>query len=121
MENCTGLKPIIKDVEINTKDPIEAVADKYFHLPCSVMTPNNGRADLLGRLISEYRPDCIIDLIWQGCLTYDIESYMVKELTNDSSIPYLKVVTDYSPSDSARIALRIEALFETVRHNRKDK
>jgi len=29
-------------------------------------------------------------------------------------IPYLRIETDYSPSDSARIATRVEALFETV-------
>jgi benzoyl-CoA reductase/2-hydroxyglutaryl-CoA dehydratase subunit BcrC/BadD/HgdB len=27
----------------------------------------------------------------------------------------LKITTDYSPSDSARISARVEALFETIR------
>ena len=30
-------------------------------------------------------------------------------------IPYLRIETDYSPSDSARITMRVQALFETVR------
>jgi benzoyl-CoA reductase/2-hydroxyglutaryl-CoA dehydratase subunit BcrC/BadD/HgdB len=30
-------------------------------------------------------------------------------------LPYLKITTDYSPADSARISSRIEALFETIR------
>jgi benzoyl-CoA reductase/2-hydroxyglutaryl-CoA dehydratase subunit BcrC/BadD/HgdB len=30
-------------------------------------------------------------------------------------LPYLKIETDYSPSDSARIVVRVEALFENVR------
>ena len=29
-------------------------------------------------------------------------------------IPYLRIETDYSPSDSQRIAVRVEALFETL-------
>jgi benzoyl-CoA reductase/2-hydroxyglutaryl-CoA dehydratase subunit BcrC/BadD/HgdB len=29
-------------------------------------------------------------------------------------MPYLKITTDYSPSDSARISARVEALIETV-------
>jgi benzoyl-CoA reductase/2-hydroxyglutaryl-CoA dehydratase subunit BcrC/BadD/HgdB len=33
-------------------------------------------------------------------------------------LPYLRVETDYSPSDSARIAVRVEALLETVRAGR---
>ena len=40
----------------------------------------------------------------------------VKKLAADElRIPYLRIETDYSPSDSARIAVRAEALFETVR------
>jgi benzoyl-CoA reductase/2-hydroxyglutaryl-CoA dehydratase subunit BcrC/BadD/HgdB len=66
----------------------------------------------LGR---EYRAR-VIDLIWQACLTYDVESYFVKKLAEqDLGLPYLRLETDYSPGDSARIALRVEALFETVR------
>jgi benzoyl-CoA reductase/2-hydroxyglutaryl-CoA dehydratase subunit BcrC/BadD/HgdB len=67
-------------------------------------------------LAQEYRAQCVIDLIWQACLTYDVESYFVKKLAEqDLGLPYLRIETDYSPGDSARIALRVEALFETVR------
>lgn len=115
MENCTGVKPILEDVCLNGGDPLAAVAEKYFHLPCSVMTRNSGRMDLLKELVAQYRPDCIIDLVWQGCLTYDVESYFVKQAAEAMGLAYLKIVTDYSPSDSARIALRIEALLETAK------
>ena len=37
---------------------------------------------------------------------------------HDGGLPYLRIETDYSPSDSARIAVRVEALFETVRGRR---
>jgi len=115
MDNCTGLKPILEDVDETADDPILALAEKYLRLPCSVMTTNDRRLEVLGDLAAEYRPQCIIDLIWQACLTYDVESYFVKELAEkELGIPYLRIETDYSPSDSARIALRVEALFETV-------
>ena len=116
MENCTGIKPILEDVDETADDPIFALAQKYLRLPCSVMTRNDRRMDVLRELAAEYRPQCIVDLIWQACLTYDVESYLVKELAEkELGIPYLRIETDYSPSDSARIALRVEALFETVR------
>ena len=116
MDNCTGLKPILEDVDETAEDPILALAEKYLHLPCSVMTKNDRRLEVLRNLVAEYRPQCIIDLIWQACITYDVESYLVKKLTEkELGIPYLRIETDYSPSDSARIALRIEALFETIR------
>ena len=50
MENCTGLKPILEDVDAAAADPLRALAEKYFHLPCSVMTPNERRLETLRRL-----------------------------------------------------------------------
>ena len=114
-ENCTGVKPILEDVDAGAADPLLAIATKYFHLPCSVMTPNERRLESLRQLAKEYRPQCIIELIWQACLTYDVESYRVKQLAEALRLPYLRIETDYSPSDSARIAVRVQALFETVR------
>ena len=119
MENCTGLKPLLDDVDENATDPLRAVAEKYFHLPCSVMTPNDRRLEVLGKMAKEYRPECIIELIWQACLTYDVESHRIKRFAEEElRLPYLRIETDYSPSDSARIAVRVEALFETVQAKR---
>jgi benzoyl-CoA reductase/2-hydroxyglutaryl-CoA dehydratase subunit BcrC/BadD/HgdB len=116
MENCTGLKPLLEDVDREAADPVAALADKYFHLPCSVMTRNDRRLESLRALTEIYRPECVIDLIWQACLTYDVESHRVRRFVEEElGLPYLRIETDYSPSDSARIAVRVEALFETIR------
>ena len=119
-ENCTGLKPILDDVDETASDPLEAVAKKYLHLPCSVMTPNAGRTELLRRLAEEYRAECVIDLVWQACLTYDVESPFVREVAEEQGLPFLKIETDYSPSDNARLALRVQALFETAAARRAE-
>ncbi len=115
MENCTGLKPIVDDVDEQATDPLGALADYYFALPCSVMTPNQRRLELIERLARRYRAQCVIELVWQGCLTYDVEAARVRRLVEEQlGLPYLKLQTDYSPADSARIAVRVEALLETV-------
>jgi benzoyl-CoA reductase/2-hydroxyglutaryl-CoA dehydratase subunit BcrC/BadD/HgdB len=55
--------------------------------------------------------------VWQACITYDVESVRVKRFVEgELGIPYLRVETDYSPSDVARIATRVEALFETAQN-----
>jgi benzoyl-CoA reductase/2-hydroxyglutaryl-CoA dehydratase subunit BcrC/BadD/HgdB len=110
-----GIKPLLDDVDEDAADPLRALAEKYFHLPCSVMTRNDRRMMLLRQLTAEYRPHCIVELVWQACLTYDIESIQVRRLAEELGLPYLRIETDYSPSDSERIAIRVEALFETVR------
>ena len=79
------------------------------------MTKNERRLAQLRILVAQYRPQCIVELIWQACITYDVESYRIRQLAEkELGLPYLKIETDYSPSDSARIALRVEALFETI-------
>jgi benzoyl-CoA reductase/2-hydroxyglutaryl-CoA dehydratase subunit BcrC/BadD/HgdB len=119
MENCTGLKPVLEDVDQTAADPLRAIAQRYFRLPCPVMTRNDRRLDWLRRMAAEYVCECVVELIWQACITYDVESYRVKRLAEEElRLPYLRIETDYSPSDSARIAVRVEALFETVRQKR---
>ncbi len=119
MENCTGLKPLLEDVDETAADPLRAIAEKYFHLPCSVMTPNDRRLESLRRLAADYRPECVVELTWQACLTYDVEAHRVKRFVEQElHLPYLHIETDYSPSDSPRIATRVEALLETVRDRR---
>jgi benzoyl-CoA reductase/2-hydroxyglutaryl-CoA dehydratase subunit BcrC/BadD/HgdB len=121
MESCTGLKPILEDVDETAADPLRALAEKYYHTPCSVMTPNSNRMQSILSLARRFRAECVIELIWQACLTYDVESHKVRRLVEDElGRPYLRIETDYSPSDTARIAVRIEALFETVRAMTKD-
>ena len=53
-------------------------------------------------MVDDYRPQCIVELIWQACTTYDVESYRVRNLAEQQlGLPYLRIETDYSPSDCA--------------------
>ncbi|MBN1346457.1 MAG: 2-hydroxyacyl-CoA dehydratase [Phycisphaerae bacterium] len=116
MESCVGLKPILDDVDETTPDPLDALAEKYIHLPCSVMTINDRRLSSLRELAARYRPHCVIEIVWQACLTYDVESARIKQFVEkELGLPHLRIETDYSSSDSGRIAVRVEALFETIR------
>lgn len=119
LENCSGIKPVYNNIDPNAADPLRAIAEHYFHIPCSVMTPNTRREDLLKTLIEEYRIEAVVDLTWQACLTYDVESKKIKDLVeNTLELPYLKVVTDYSPNDNERIKVRLEALIEMAQERR---
>lgn len=114
-ENCSGIKPLLLEVDEAAAEPADAIADAYLHLPCSVMTPNGGRLDSLRTLAARFRADCIVELVWQACLTYDIEAQRVKRLAGELGLPYLRIGTDYAPGDAARITVRLEALFEAAR------
>ena len=118
MENCTGLKPILEDVDLDSEpDPIRAIAKKYYHLPCSVMTPNPRRFDIPAR-VGGASSGRSASSSWSGRPASHTTSnhFIVRKLAEEElHLPYLKITTDYSPSDSARISARVEALFETIR------
>lgn len=116
LENCTGYKglDVLVDEDEN-KDPLLALAEKYLSTPCSCMTNNNGRLDLIKRLSEEYGVDGIVDLTYQACHTYAIESFTVKKYVQDElKIPFMQIETDYSESDTGQIKTRIEAFLETL-------
>ncbi|MFB3785234.1 MAG: double-cubane-cluster-containing anaerobic reductase [bacterium] len=118
-ENCTGLKPIRDDMPLNG-NPLESLARYYFDMPCSCLTPNRGRIELLGRLIHDFRPWGIIDLAWQACHTYNLESTLIRQAARERwNLPYLKLETDYSPSDTAHLRVRVEAFLELCVSSRK--
>jgi benzoyl-CoA reductase/2-hydroxyglutaryl-CoA dehydratase subunit BcrC/BadD/HgdB len=114
LENCTGYKGL--DVMVDeAKDPITALAEKYLSTPCSCMSNNNGRLDLIERLAKEYQVDGVVDLTWQACHTYNIESFTVKNFVKDKlNLPFIQVETDYSDSDVGQIKVRVEAFLETI-------
>ena len=111
-ENCSGVKPNVQLVD-ETIDPIDALTEKYLNIPCSVMSPNNERIDLLSGLIDEYKIDGVIEVILQACHTYSVEGHRIKEFINqEKGIPYLNIETDYSQSDIGQLKTRISAFIE---------
>ncbi|MEM5788445.1 MAG: double-cubane-cluster-containing anaerobic reductase, partial [Syntrophobacteraceae bacterium] len=116
LENCTGVKGLDLLVDEEEEDPFLALARRYLQIPCSCMTPNNGRLALLDRLIGEYGIDGIVDLTWQCCHTYNIESrVMSNSIQKVRGLPFLHVETDYSNSDLEQLRTRIEAFLEMAR------
>lgn len=115
-ENCTGYKPVDTLIdEDETRNPLEAIAEKYLGIGCSCMSPNQGRYELLGRLAKDFKVDGVLDLTWIGCHTYNIEAYSIKKyLSEEFSLPYIQIETDYSSSDTEQLRVRIEAFLEMI-------
>jgi len=112
-ENCGNLKCSSCLVDENS-DPIDAIAEKYLNIPCSVMSPNTKRLELIKKYVKEYRADGVIDVILQACHTYAVESHSVRENLNKSGIPYMSVETDYSQGDTGQLATRFGAFIEML-------
>ena len=112
-ESCSGYKRTFQVDE--TIDPFQALSEQYLSIPCSVMSPNQGRIDLLDEMIREFAVDGVVDLTWQACHTYNIEAVTIQKYIQDHfGLPYLHLETDYSESDTEQLRVRIEAFLEMI-------
>ncbi|WP_263078120.1 double-cubane-cluster-containing anaerobic reductase [Endozoicomonas sp. Mp262] len=114
LESCLGYKELHQEVQEGI-DPVEAISRKYLDIPCSVMTPNKGREQLLQAMVDEYQADGVIDIVLQACHTYNIESHNIRKIiSGDKGIPFMTLETNYSESDTGQIKTRMEAFIEML-------
>ncbi len=114
-ENCSGVKSLHLLTCEEAEDPFMALARTTLRTPCACMSPNRDRLDRLGKLVDEFNVQGVVDLTWQSCHTYNVESYLLREfLEAKHGVPVLHVETGYSPSDSEQLRTRIEAFLEMV-------
>lgn len=112
-ENCSGYKQAFTVDE--SKPPMEALAHQYLATPCSVMSPNEGRFELLKEMIRDFQVDGVVDLTWQACHTYNVEAFLVDEMVQENfGFPTLHLETDYAESDTEQLRVRIEAYLEML-------
>ncbi len=116
METCGGYKTVGLHIdESDPSDPLELMAKKYMKIPCSIMSPNLERLALLRQMIKDFRIDGVVDLTWQACHTYNIESFFVEKMVrSEFNLPFLHLETDYSQSDIETLRVRIEAFLEMI-------
>lgn len=113
-EGCGGVTRSDDLVDEN-KDPLEAIAERYLRVTCACMTPNDVRFQQIDRLIGEYAVEGVLDLTWQSCHAFNIESYRVSEIVKGKhGLPFLHIVTDYSQSDIGTLRVRVEGFIEQM-------
>jgi benzoyl-CoA reductase/2-hydroxyglutaryl-CoA dehydratase subunit BcrC/BadD/HgdB len=113
LDNCSGIKGLDKPVE-TTGDLLSNVARRYLDIPCACMSPNPGRTEAIQSLCRDFRIQGIVDLTWQGCHGFNVESRIVRETAEGLGTPFLQVETGYSESDTEQIRTRVEAFLEAI-------
>ena len=113
-ENCGGAKSVDELINENTDDIYQAIADRYLNIGCSVMTPDDNRIKLMGRLLEEYKIDAVVEVVLQACHTYNVESYSIKKFVTEKGLPYMAIETDYSSADIGQLNTRCAAFIEML-------
>lgn len=114
LDDCGGERTRSMMIDENADDILRAISDRYLAINCSVMTPNDGRLENTKRMIEKYKVDGVIDVVLQACHTFNVESYKTRRMVEEMGIPYLKLETDYSTTDSGQIETRIAAFIEIL-------
>ncbi|MDY7034217.1 MAG: double-cubane-cluster-containing anaerobic reductase [Thermodesulfobacteriota bacterium] len=118
-EACSGIKAFDALVD-EDKDPLKAIAERYLKIGCSCISPNSRRVELLDRLIKEFKVDGVVDLTWQACHTYNVESFIIRDyLDKRYRMPFLHIETDYSESDTEQIKVRVQAFLEIIQSQKQ--
>ena len=112
-ENCVGTKNFEMLVDEN-KEPIDAIAERYLNIPCSIMTPNDDRMNRIKEYIKDYSVDGVVDVTLTACHTYAIETEKVRRSVEGCGKSYLAIETNYSNSDSGQLKTRLEAFVEML-------
>lgn len=114
LDDCGGERTRSRMIDENAEDILRAISDSYLGIHCSVMTPNDGRLENTKKMIEKYKVDGVIEVVLQACHTFNVESYKTREMVEDMGVPYLKLETDYSTTDSGQIETRIAAFIELL-------
>ena len=113
-DSCSGPRTQRELVD-ETKDPYEALAEKYMRINCSVMTPNTSRFEELGQMADDYHVDGVVEVVLHACHTFAVESYYTRKyISEEKKLPYTYIETDYSTTDTAQIRTRLGAFLEML-------
>lgn len=113
-DSCNGVKTLRQFVD-EEGDPYRALAEKTLKANCSVMSPNPGRYVSLKEACEEFGVDGVVEIVLQFCHTYAIESVKIGRFVREElGLPYLALSSDYSDSDQAQMATRINAFVEML-------
>ncbi|NMA86437.1 MAG: 2-hydroxyacyl-CoA dehydratase [Tissierellia bacterium] len=114
IETCDWMK-VNEDLVREDIDPIDALTEKYLNIACPVMTPNYNRFNLISKIIDDYGINGVINLVFQACLTYSVESIPLKRfVTEDKDIAYMNIETNLTKSDVGQLRTRAEAFIEMM-------
>ncbi len=114
LDDCTGERTNSMMIDPDAPNILRALSDKYIEINCSVMTPNDGRMQNTLDMVKKYNADGVIDFVLQCCHTFNVEAVKMQQVMEDAGVPYLKIETDYSASDSGQLETRIAAFIETI-------
>lgn len=114
LDDCGGERTQKMLVDENADDILRAISDRYLEIHCSVMTTNEGRIENTKAMCEKYKVDGVVEMVLQACHTFNVEANQMQKMCDEEGIPYMKLETDYSTTDSGQIETRLAAFIEML-------
>ena len=114
LDDCGGERTQKMLVDENADDILRAISDRYLDIHCSVMTTNEDRIENTKAMCEKYKVDGVVEMVLQACHTFNIEANYIQRMCDEEGIPYMKLETDYSTTDSGQIETRLAAFIEML-------
>ena len=114
LDDCGGERTTKMMVDENADDILRAISDRYLEIHCSVMTTNEGRIQNTKEMCKKYNVDGVVEMVLQACHTFNVEANYMQRMCEEEGIPYMKLETDYSTTDSCQIETRLAAFIEML-------
>lgn len=114
LDDCGGERTQKMLVDESADDILRAISDRYLEIHCSVMTTNEGRIENTKEMCKKYKADGVIEMVLQACHTFNVEANLMQKMCEEEGIPYMKLETDYSTTDSGQIETRLAAFIEML-------
>lgn len=113
-DDCGGERTSRLKIDANAENIMEAIADRYLSIHCSVMTPNMDRMENTKEMMKKYQVDGVVEVVLQACHTFNVEADLMRRAVEGEGVPYMKLETDYATADSGQIETRIAAFIEML-------
>ena len=114
LHDCGGERTQKMLVDEDADDILRAISDRYLEIHCSVMTTNEGRIENTKEMCKKYNVDGVVEMVLQACHTFNVEANYMQRMCEEEGIPYMKLETDYSTTDSGQIETRLAAFIEML-------
>ena len=114
LDDCGGERTTKMMIDENADDILRAISDRYLSIHCSVMTTNEGRMENTKEMIKKYDVEGVVEMVLQACHTFNVEANYMQRMCEEEGVPYMKLETDYSTTDSGQIETRLAAFIEML-------
>ena len=114
LDDCGGERTTKMMIDENADDILRAISDRYLSIHCSVMTTNEGRMENTKEMIQKYNVEGVVEMVLQACHTFNVEANYMQRMCEEEGVPYMKLETDYSTTDSGQIETRLAAFIEML-------